>query len=364
MCEAFSQLGGDVILFLHSTKINSDACREVIKSFYGVSNEKIQTKVYLSNLNKGIELGIAVRALVHFLKDVLSLRKPKFIICRNLYAAVLFGLIVRNSIIYETHAPEHGIRKIFQGWLLSSKKVQTIVISEALKKIIKNIFPNANNIHVLHDAARAGQKRINNEERKELQQRLLGTAIEIIKFERIIGYFGHLYAGRGIDIIEGLAKKHPNYAFVIYGGNEKEIKQFKEGNHSKNLFFMGYFSPDKTPEAMSMMDVLLMPYQKTVSIGLGSIDTAKWMSPMKMFEYMSVGVPIISSDLPVLKEILVDLKNCILVKPGDIDDWSSALQRIINSTELHERLGKNAYAEYLTSHTWKGRAKKMLELLE
>ena len=47
-----------------------------------------------------------------------------------------------------------------------------------------------------------------------------------------------------------------------------------------------------------------MPYQRNVGIGTKNSDTSNWMSPMKMFEYMSTGVPIVSSDLPVLKKFL------------------------------------------------------------
>ena len=58
-----------------------------------------------------------------------------------------------------------------------------------------------------------------------------------------------------------------------------------------------------------------MPYQAKVSIGVKGHDTGRWMSPMKMFEYMAAGVPVISSDLAVLREILINEKNALLVSP-------------------------------------------------
>ena len=114
---------------------------------------------------------------------------------------------------------------------------------------------------------------------------------------------------------------------------------------------------------MSMMDVLLMPYQKSVSVGLKGVDTAKWMSPMKMFEYMSTGKPVISSNLSVLREILKDNENCLLVKPDDIKNWSEALKRIIKDKLLADKLGNNAYNQYQIKHTWKKRAEDILRLL-
>jgi hypothetical protein len=62
-----------------------------------------------------------------------------------------------------------------------------------------------------------------------------------------------------------------------------------------------------------MMDALLMPYQKHVSIDLSSVDASKWISPMKMFEYLSSGALIISSNIPVLLEVLIDNDTCLFV---------------------------------------------------
>ena len=182
-------------------------------------------------------------------------------------------------------------------------------------------------------------------------------------YKKIVGYFGHLYSGRGIEIIEELAKLNSTCVFVVYGGNEGDIEEYKSRNTNKNLFFMGYVHPKKAHKAMAMMDVLLMPYQKSVSIGIKGVDTSKWMSPMKLFEYLSVGVPIISSNISVLKEVLIDGENCLLVEPDDVNSWSVALQDIISNAELEEKLGFNAYNLYKDKYTWKHRAKGMLALI-
>lgn len=363
MCEALTQLAHDVVLFVRSKELDSLACREVIRDFYGVANEGIETVSYRSKEPRGAELGIALRAFFRFVKDALKGEVPKFIMSRNLYAAVLLGLLFRRAVVYETHSPEKGIRKKLQRRLLSSNKIQTVVISEALRKVILDLHGITNErIHVFHDAARAGQSRMNAPERHEVQQVLLGSVVDLERYDKIVGYFGHLYSGRGIEIIEGLAHRNPDYAFVVYGGNEKEIAHFKEKNSSNNLFFMGYLSPDNVRKAMAMMSVLLMPYQKSVSIGLDGVDTVQWMSPMKMFEYMSVGVPIVSSDLPVLREVLTHRETCLLVQSDDIDAWQQALNQLIETPELAKKIGLRAHEAYKKNYTWSVRTKKILEV--
>jgi glycosyltransferase involved in cell wall biosynthesis len=105
-----------------------------------------------------------------------------------------------------------------------------------------------------------------------------------------------------------------------------------------------------------------MPYQSRVSIGSGEHDTAQWMSPMKMFEYLGSGVPIISSDLPVLREILSHECNALLVPPADIDAWLAALDRLTTDVTLAERIGERGHADYLERHTWDHRANRLLAI--
>ena len=362
MCEGLLQLNCKVSLFAHSKLCCASDCREQLEEVYGMDIKKIKLNIFFSKKNKGIEFFIALYSFKCFMFDLVRNHKPGYIISRNLYAAVIFGLFFRRQVIYETHSQERGFRKNIQKLLLNSNKVKTIVISNALKKILCTSHNVCNkNINVFHDAARDGRLKLNYLQRQKLQNKFVKSNAGLY-YPKYIGYFGHLYPGRGIEIIENLAKLNPSYGFIVYGGNEKEIKKYKKCNTNNNLFFMGYISPSFSYESMTMMDILLMPYQKNVSIGLKGVDTAKWMSPMKMFEYMSVGVPIISSDLPVLREVLVNNENSLLVEADNIKAWSRALNEVIYNEILAERLGSNAYDEYKNKYTWKLRAKGIIDL--
>ena len=67
-----------------------------------------------------------------------------------------------------------------------------------------------------------------------------------------------------------------------------------------------------------------MPYQKKVK-GRASIWLEKYMSPLKMFDYLSAKMIIIASDLTVYKHILKNNFNCKLVKVNDDDEWSKSI---------------------------------------
>jgi glycosyltransferase involved in cell wall biosynthesis len=361
MCEALNQLGHRVFLFASSEGLIKN--KRLISDFYGIKSDNITLHLNPTKFKKGIELSIAIYAFYKFIFDKSKNNVPKIIFSRNLYAAVVFGFLFKKNVIYETHSPEYGFRKRLQKWALNSSKIQTVVISKALKEIICKFHNHRiNNVHIFHDASREYELPLSEIKRAKQRNQKLSHNINLKEYDKFIGYFGHLYAGRGIEVILGLALKNSKYAFLVYGGNDKEINQYRNDNKINNLFFLGHIPPNDVHSAMSMMDILLMPYQNSVSVGISGIDTSRWMSPMKMFEYMSCGIPIISSDLPVLKEVLRDGFNSLLVKPNDINDWSDALQRISYSPDLSAKLGENAYRDYKEKYTWKIRAKSILEL--
>ncbi len=87
------------------------------------------------------------------------------------------------------------------------------------------------------------------------------------------------------------------------------------------------------------------------------------MSPLKMFEYMAAGKPIISSDLPVLREVLEDGRNAILVPADDLAAWESAIHRLSGDPDLGLRLGEAARRDLHERYTWDARAGRVLDRL-
>lgn len=365
MCEALTQLGHHVTLFVCSESLNGTVCKKIVQEFYGINTKDIDIVASQCNTTRGVELRISLRALFRFFQELITLKMPDIIISRNLYAAVLLGFFLGRKVVYETHAPERGFRKMMQGWLVRSERIPCVVISEALRRIVESLHDESkkDKIYVMHDAARSEQSPMDETERNHYQHKYLAPYLNLSAYEKIVGYFGHLHPGRGIEIIRRIAAEIPRVAFIVYGGNEKEIKKCQESNRYKNLYFMGHLPPAKVHPAMAMMDMLLMPYQKSVSVGLADVDTAQWMSPMKLFEYMSVGVPIISSDLPVLREVLHDRENCLLVAPDDVSSWVEAVNKLLNSSELASKIKSRAYEQFRSDYTWYRRADRMISIL-
>jgi glycosyltransferase involved in cell wall biosynthesis len=175
-----------------------------------------------------------------------------------------------------------------------------------------------------------------------------------------IGYVGHVYPGRGVEVLLGLARRMPEHDFEIVGGEARGIAQWAAQNTSPNLCFRGFTPPAQLPDVYGRYDVLLMPYQKQVRTRSGG-ESGRFMSPMKMFEYMATGRPIISSDLPVLREVLRDGDTALLVPADDLGAWARAIERLAGDWRRAKEIGANARAKVLNSYTWAARARAVLD---
>ena len=365
MCEGFVRAGCRVTLFVHSDKQDSHECELQLKEYYGIGNDNIKIIASAAKLQRGKELLLGILALSLFLKEHLLFSRPIIIVSRNLYGAFFLGNLCGQNVIYETHAPDKGFRKILQKAVIRRKKNTTVVISNALREVIASTHSAPSEIlYVLHDAARDGCGPMKKEEKIKQRHCLLDGKVDLSIYDKVVGYFGQLYPGRGVEIISEVARENPKFVFIIYGRNEIDIIKHRKNNTIPNLFFLGHLPPGKVRLAMAMMDILLMPYQRSVSVGLKGVNTAQWMSPMKLFEYMSVGVPIVASDLPVLHEVLEDHSNCLFVPPDKPDKWSDALRELANNSSLALSIAETAYQQFKQKYTWTNRARQMLRIAE
>ena len=175
------------------------------------------------------------------------------------------------------------------------------------------------------------------------------------------GYTGHLYSGRGAEMLVVLAQRLPDMEFLLVGGNPDDVERIRNQAQSQgltNLTLTGFIPNKELPTYQAACDVLLMPYQQQVAASSGG-DIARYLSPMKLFEYLASGRPIISSDLPVLRETLNE-KNAILLPPKDVDIWAEALQTLRTDPARRAALGNQARQD-AQAYSWTARARNILQ---
>lgn len=175
------------------------------------------------------------------------------------------------------------------------------------------------------------------------------------------GYTGHLYPGRGIDLLMELARRNPKMRFLWAGGEPVAIERWSKRLSNagvNNVRLMGFVPNTQLPLIQAACDVLMMPHERRVSASGGG-DIARFTSPMKMFEYLSSGRAILASDLPVLREVLNE-DNAVLIAPEDINAWNDALRSLEVNEDRRRTLGSQSRID-AAKYTWVERARRSLE---
>ena len=330
MCEAFTKLGFETNLFTIKSKNLSKIHKEY--------NIDYKFKI-ISVFNNFKKLNFLLRII--FSNKVLSknLNQRSLFISRSIIFALVASILKKN-IILELHHEITGISKLFYfllKYLRLIKNLKFIFLHNELKKLY-NI--SSKNSIVLDDASNI--ENFNQNVTKKLEN----TCV----------YVGSFFEGKGIEQIFRLAKQNPKVFFHIYG----EKKYLKYKNNIKNVKIFDYVSYSKIPKVLSRYNVALMPYQKKVK-GRASIWLEKYMSPLKMFDYMSAKLIILASDLTVYKHILKNNFNCKLVKVNDDSKWSEAIYSVLKNNKKNTYLKKNAY-QTAKKYTWDKRCKKIISL--
>ena len=232
--------------------------------------------------------------------------------------------------------------------------VRLVVISEALKSEYRALYPSQQaKIVVAPDGADIG---VSTDE-------VAATEWPGRRGVLQLGYVGHLYPGKGAEIVFQLAKRLPAWDFHIIGGDEDSVRTAREANRSDNLYFHGHVQHARITALLKRVDIALFPCQRRI-LSKGGVDIARWMSPMKVFEYMAAGKPMICSDLPVIREVLADRVNALLVPPDDLEQWVDAITGLERDSALRQKIGKQAYQDLVSHYTWDKRASNVLEQLE
>jgi glycosyltransferase involved in cell wall biosynthesis len=338
-CAAFASAGVDTHLTAAKTPWIRIKNSGDIYRYYGVEKNFKISRFLIGPHRTGIRFNFDRKAIKLY-KD-----RGGTLFTRNLISA--FDEIKDLKIIYELHHPP--VTPMPQEILCSEKILKIICITKGLADwTIKNFGGElAKKIVVIPDAVNI--KLFENQ----------NHSVEKHKNFRV-GYTGALYNGRGIEIIIALAEEFSGAEFIIAGGRPREIEYWKKQSRSGNINFLGYIPPADIPQLLKSFDCLLMPYQKNCMLLNNETCTAEFASPLKMFEYMASGRPIISSDLPVLQEIIKPGENAIVVVSEDIKQWIAALKELMAKPEFGKQLAQNAL-EKVKNYTWGKRAARILE---
>lgn len=338
-CEAFAQTGVMVELIIPNRKnhLKTDPFDyyQVKKSF------KIERLFSLDLVFLGAA-GFLIQAFTFSLSVLLkyfSSRKNNetFFYTRDeMLAWALSSLGV--NIVWETHM---GHNNVFIRSLIK-RNLPIVAISRGLSDFYHSL--GSKNILVSPDGVDLEQFQIN-DSREEARARL-GLPMNA----KLVVYTGHLYSWKGADVLAAAATQLASDIMVLFvGGTEKDIELFKDKYGGvKNIMILGSKPHYEIPLYLRAADVLIIPNSANEKI------SQLYTSPMKLFEYMASGTPIVASDLPSLREILNE-ENSVLVNPDSPDAMATGIATVLSDTEKSNTLAKQASKD-VQKYDWRERA--------
>ncbi len=350
MCQAFAKIwGADVTLFAKAG-VEKTHPRELFE-IYGVSGIfKLSRTARLQNKM----LSGPVRILQTLWRVVSEKNPPDLLYGRDIWT--LAGLAGgRIPLALELHEiPRGRLQKGALCRIINAKNLRgVIVITEGLKYDLMRFAPYypEEKILVAPDGGDVPQGLVT----PVPLESLAGTVVQV-------GYAGSLYAGKGVELLVQMAEKMPEGGFHVFGGPQAEREKWESRALPPNIRFYGAIPHSAVAGRLSACDILVAPYLPVIHIGTGA-DIARWISPLKLFEYMALRKPIVCSDLSVLREVMVDGQNAMLVNPDNPDEWVHVLRKIQHNPLLAQHLSEGAYQDLVTCYSWERRAERIATFL-
>ena len=348
MAEAFGQLVPDFRLVTQTHWMSLLRRRFDFESWYGIRRRFRIVRLPVASAPRGPVFeevrypDFDQRAVAYAVR-----KRPDIVYTRSEPAAEL-ALQAGLKTVLETHVyKSHWVFERVCAMAMHPALAGVITISEVLREQLESGGVPHSKILVLPDAVDTGAYDAL-PSRGVLRQRL-GLPEDV----PVAVYAGHLYANRGIEEILAAARELPEIVFLLVGGWDKDVHERKEqAKGLANASFTGFVSNLDMPTYLMAGDVLLMPYSR-------ACETAEWMSPMKLFEYMASGVPIVASDLPALRIHLQNGRNAVLVPPDDGVALAEGIRMVLARPDQGHALGSTAKND-VASLTWENRAREIL----
>ena len=247
--------------------------------------------------------------------------------------------------------------KIVRFWMRKFVKRADaiVVVSKVLKNVVvKDWKANPKKVFVIRNGVNLNKFNPNVKDiRKELG---------IEKNKKILTLIGEMAPWHGvIEIVKTVELLDDSYIAILVGDVKihhrymQKVKEYvKKKGLEQKIIFLGTIDYEKIPGLLAASDILLAPYiQKEYHYGF---------SPLKLFEYMAMEKPIITSNLDWIREIVGQNAACLLHDPSDSEKFAGKIRYLVKNKKYAKRIAKKARDSAVTKYSWNQSAKKTVEI--
>ncbi|MEG4168619.1 glycosyltransferase family 4 protein [Microcoleus sp. S13_D1] len=256
---------------------------------------------------------------------------------------------VKNGIpaIYEQH---HHENKQFESEIVRNPLFQiSVTVADTVRdSMIKNGMPSEKVI-TLHN----GFNHLFLARQTEAAQNWRKQLLEDDR-QHLAVYAGGLYPFKGVDMLVDVAKELPLVQFAIAGGDSSQVTAYQQLAKSKqvnNIKFLGYLPQNQLASLLQAADVLTHPHCLT--------EAATFTSPLKFFDYMASGTPIVATEITSLMEFKSGNIAATWCGPDNPYEFAKSIQACL--TKYPRKVA--GYAEtmdFVKQFSWENRIQKIM----
>jgi glycosyltransferase involved in cell wall biosynthesis len=227
-----------------------------------------------------------------------------------------------------------------------------LAVSEALREYVVSLGADAERVHVVPNGVDA--RTFRPDERDAELRAALG-----LNGGPVLGFVGGLRPWHGLEflppLLERLVRRHADVRLVVVGDGPLRAElecDLRARGVDANATFTGALPHDDVPPLIRQFDAALAPYPEANGHSF-------YFSPLKLFEYMACGVPVVGARVGQLADVVGDGETGLLYAPGDVDGLAAACERLLGDPVLGKRLGAAAAQKVRTEYTWDGNAARV-----
>lgn len=271
------------------------------------------------------------------------------VLSREIEAAVQLLRQGRRDVFLELHRLPGG--KLRRKWLAEALEgvAGVVAISGGVARDVEALGVSTERLIVAHDGLDLSPYA------DAPTQAAARAAIDVPTDVPLVVYTGSLLTWKGVDLLVEAARLLPDVRFVIAGGMDADVSALRERAAGlENVRLDGFQPPERVPTYLVAGDVGVVPNRSQPAI------SAKYTSPLKLFESLGAGLPLVVSDLPSMRDVLEHGVDAWLVAPDSVEALATGIRHLLADSNLRYHLAKRG-RKRAPSFSWDRRAGRLLD---